>query len=200
MFTPLPAKVLSLFVRKLRGTLQRLPAKRDYVGNWSICGAVRSLRRIERSIRNNVVWLMIFYFVYASKQADYCGKIKDSLHNLKFLFSTINKLLQMNSDRLYPSSTDDSALANTFADFFAVKISKIRTSIQGAKSNLGVTSLSPVTCTARLSSFCQVDCSVAHKLLTGLTKKFCSLDPLPAHVLKECGDTLLPIFTMIVNC
>jgi len=74
----------------------------------------------------------------------------------------------MNTDRLYPSSTDDSALANTFADFFAEKISKIRISIQGAKSNL--TSPSLVTCTVRLSSFCQVDCSVVHKLLTGLAK------------------------------
>jgi len=55
----------------------------------------------------------------------------------------------MHTDRLYPSST----LANTFADFFDEKISKIRISMQGAKSNLDVTSLSPVTCTARLSSF-----------------------------------------------
>ena len=73
----------------------------------------------------------------------------------------------MNTDRLYPSSTDDGALANTFAE----KISKIRTSIQGAKCNLGVTSLSFVTSTARLSSLSQVNCSVVHELLTGLTKK-----------------------------
>jgi len=138
--------------------------------------------------------------LYASKQAYYYRKIKDNLHNPKFLFSTINKLLQMNTDRLYPSSTDNSALANTFADFFDEKISKIRISIQVAKSNLDVTSLSPVTCTARLSSFRQLDCSVVHKLLTGLTKKSCSLDPLHACVLKECSDTLLPIFTSIINC
>ena len=60
--------------------------------------------------------------LYASKQAYVCEKIKDNSYNPKFLFSTINKLLQMNTDRLYPSSTDDSALANTFADFFAEKI------------------------------------------------------------------------------
>ena len=78
----------------------------------------------------------------------------------------------MNTDRLYPSCNDNSALANTFADFFVEKISKIRTSILGAKSNLGVISLSPVRCTARFSSFRQVDCSVVHKLLTGLTFAF----------------------------
>ena len=137
--------------------------------------------------------------LYASKQAYYCGKIKDNLHNPKFLFPTINKLLQMNTERLYPSSTDDSALANTFADCFSEKISKIRTSIQGAKSNLGVTSLSPVTCTARLSSFCRVDCSVVHKLLTGLTKKSCSLDPLPACVLKECSDVIAYLYHHCVS-
>ena len=106
----------------------------------------------------------------------------------------------MNTDRLYPSSTDESASANTFADFFAEEISKSRISIQGAKSNLSATSRSPATCTARLSSSSQVNCSVFHKLLTGLTKKYCSVDPLPACVLKECSDTLLPIFTIIINC
>ena len=79
----------------------------------------------------------------------------------KHILKNYNFLLQMNTDRLYLSS----ALANTFADFFAEKISKIRISIQGAKSNLGVTSLSPVTCTACLSSFSQVDCSVMPVLL-----------------------------------
>ena len=137
---------------------------------------------------------MVNDLLYASKQIYYCGKVKDNSHNPEFLFSTINKLLQVNTDHLYPSSTDDSALANTFAE----KISKISTSIQGAKSNLGATSLSPVTCTAHLSSFSQVDYGVIHKLLTGLTKKSCSLDLLPACVLKECSDTLLPIFTMII--
>ena len=106
----------------------------------------------------------------------------------------------MNTDRLYPGCHDESALTNTFADFFVEKITKILTSILGAKSDLGVMSLSPVTCTARFSSFHQVDCSVVHKLLTGLTKKSCSLDPLPACVLKECCDTPLLIFTRIINC
>ena len=93
----------------------------------------------------------------------------------------------MNSDHLHPSSTDDSALANTFADFFAKKISKLHNSIQGTKSSLGATSLSPVTCTACLSSFSQVDYSVVHKLLTGLKKKKKTLalciDPSCLHVL-----------------
>ena len=101
---------------------------------------------------------------------------------------------------LYPSSTDDSALANTFADFVAEKIYKMGNSIQGTKSSLGAKSLSPVTCTAHLSPFSQVDYGVIHKLLTWLTKKSCSLDLLPACVLKECSDNLLPIFTMIIIC
>ena len=139
------------------------------------------------------------------EQAYYCVKIRDNSHNPKPLltFSTINKLLQMNSDHLHPSSTDDSALANTFADFFAKKISKLRNSIQGTKSSLGALSLSPVTYTACLSSFSQVDYSVVHKLLTGLKKKHsCSLhrSHLPTCVLMECSDTLLPTFTMVINC
>ena len=52
---------------------------------------------------------------------------------MRNLFSTINNLLQMNTDRLYPSCNDDSALVNSFADFLAEKILKICTSIMGAK-------------------------------------------------------------------
>lgn len=57
--TPLPVEGLLQSVRKLRGIPQRLPPKRDYVGNWSIGGAVRSLKRI----RKNVAWLMISYML-----------------------------------------------------------------------------------------------------------------------------------------
>ena len=45
-----------------------------------------------------------------------------------------------------------------------------------------------------------MDYSVVHKLFTGLTKKYCSLDLLPACVMKEYNDILLLIFTMIINC
>ena len=85
----------------------------------------------------------------------------------------------MNSDHLHPSSTDDSALANTFADFFAKKISKLRNSTQGTKSSLGATSLSPFTYTACLSSFSQVDYIVVHKMLTVLKKKFLLFASIP---------------------
>ena len=61
MLMPLPIKGLLLFIQKLCGVFQRLPPKRDYVGDWSICGTVQSLKHIEKSIRNNVAWLMISY-------------------------------------------------------------------------------------------------------------------------------------------
>ena len=80
---------------------------------------------------------------FASKQTYCCENIKDNSYNQEFLFSIINKLLQLNNDLLYPSSTNNNAFANGFADFFAETISKIRSSILVAKSNLGVISLSP---------------------------------------------------------
>ena len=125
--------------------------------------------------------------LHASKQAHYHAKIKGNSHNQTFLFSTINKLLQKNTDRLYPSSTDDGTLANAFADFFAEKISKIRTAILETKSNLSVNFLVPVPCSARFSSFNEVDCSAVHRLLSSLSKKSCSLDPVPACVLMDAA-------------
>ena len=36
-------------------------------------------------------------------------------------------------------------------------------------------------------------------LLKSISKKSCSLDPIPATVMKACYDTLLPVITDIVN-
>ena len=43
---------------------------------------------------------MVNDLLYASKQTYYCGNAKDNSHNPKFLFSTIKKLLQVNTDHL----------------------------------------------------------------------------------------------------
>lgn len=103
--------------------LQRLPPKRDYAGNWSIwCSAVRNLKRIEKSIRNNVVWLMIFYMLLNKHTIVERSRTIRIIRNFCFIYQQV---ASMNTDRLYPSSTDDSALANTFADFFPEKISSL---------------------------------------------------------------------------
>ena len=198
MLMPLPANGLSSFVRKLRGILQRLSPKRNYAGNLSVCGAVRSLNRIEENINNNAR-RVVNDLLHASKQAHYHAKIKDNSHNQTFLFSTINKLLQKSTNRLYPSSTDDGTLANAFADFYAEKISKIRTAILETKSNLSVNFLAPVPCSARFSSFNEVDCSAVHRLLSSLSKKSCSLDPVPACVLMDAAILHCLFFTEIIN-
>ena len=144
---------------------------------------------------------MVKDLLYASKRTYYCGKVKNNLHNPKFLFSTINKLLQVNTDHLIP------AAPMTVPWQILLLISLLRSFLKYALP-FRVPSLIMVlhllllliTCTAHLSSFSQVDCIVVHKLLTRLTRKSCSLDLLPACVLKECSDTLLPIFTMIIVC
>ena len=123
MLTPFPTKGLSLFVRKLSGILQRSPPKRDYVRDWSIGGTVQSLRQSESGIRSNFVWLTIFYMLLNKHTIVRRLRKTQIMQNL--CFQTINKLLEMNTDHLYPSCNNGSALAKTFADFFVEKFSKI---------------------------------------------------------------------------
>lgn len=93
----------------------------------------------------------------------------------------------MNTDRLYPSSTDDSALANTFAE----KISSLILVL-----HLFLLLRVQLVClpSAKWTTVSFTNC------LLGWQKKYCSLDLLPACVMKEYNDILLLIFTMIINC
>ena len=81
-------------------------------------------------------------------------------------------------------------------------MSKIRTSILRAKSNLSVLRLSLLLRAqlAFLPSISEVDCSVVHILLASLSKKYPAPYILLLHacVLKEYRGTLLRTFTKII--
>ena len=59
-----PSRQRSIIVRpKAQWYTSEIASQKRLSRDWSICGAVRSLRRIESSIRSNLVWLMIFYML-----------------------------------------------------------------------------------------------------------------------------------------
>ena len=110
----------------------------------------------------------------------------------------MNKLLQENSDQLYPKAADDKRLANSFADFFATKIENIQLEIQRVQSDSDPPLHIDKTMSS-FSSFKDITNSDALKLLSSCTAKSCPLDPLPALVLEECSHTLLPVYTRLIN-
>lgn len=54
-------------------------------------------------------------------------------------------------------------------------------------------------CRVKLDCFTSMTCDELSPLVRKIATISCSLDPIPANVLKNCFDTLLPVITRIVN-
>ena len=63
------------------------------------------------------------------KSAHYTSIINEHSSDQRILFATVNKLLQKPSEKRYPPSVDNTALANSFADFFINKVDKIHSKL-----------------------------------------------------------------------
>ena len=64
--------------------------------------------------------------LYEAKEQHYSAGIQENVHDSKLLFRTVDKLLQRNIEKRYPSANGDQELANAIADFFSAKIVRIR--------------------------------------------------------------------------
>ena len=64
--------------------------------------------------------------IFTTKMDYYSSLIDDAGSDSKALFRNINRLLHRKPDRLYPSCTSASDLANNFANFFTEKIATIK--------------------------------------------------------------------------
>ena len=64
--------------------------------------------------------------LYKAKEFYSSSVIRDNAYDTRLLFRSIDKLLQRQTERHYPSADNDQQLANDFADFFTAKIERIR--------------------------------------------------------------------------
>ena len=153
----------------------------------------RSLERRWRSTRlpgdyeNYVIQCDAVNSLLKSAKVSYYGNIiKNSKHDQRVLFQTVDRLLHTKSDPLYPTSSSDSDLANKIADFFTEKITSLRNSLDGSSSTL--VHLDDFSHASRvLSHFKNVTEAQVSSLITGSAVKSCPLDPAPAVVLKNAG-------------
>ena len=92
--------------------------------------------------------------LYKAKEFYYSSVIQDNAHDTRLLFRSIDKLLQRQSEKHYPSADNDQQLAIAFADFFTTKIERIREELVLRKSGLVHSpGLAKPTCLSRLSEF-----------------------------------------------
>ena len=79
--------------------------------------------------------LLLKNLIFTTKMDYYSSLIDDAGSDSKALFRNINRLLHRKPDKLYPSCTSASDLANNFANFFTEKI-KVKNDPRSEFSNL----------------------------------------------------------------
>ena len=71
------------------------------------------------------------------KSTYYTDTINEYSSDQRILFKTVGKLLQKSTNKRYPPSSDDTAVANSFADFFTSKIDRIHHGLVERKIRVG---------------------------------------------------------------
>ena len=104
----------------------------------------------------------------------YSGIIQESSNNPRTLFSTVNKLLHKGVPVEYSVESSLTSLVRRLQ-------------------------FCEIVHQCALSCFMSVTLSDVSELLSKMTIKSCSLDPVPASVLKQCTSVRLPVMTQIVN-
>ena len=147
--------------------------------------------------------------------------LKSSSGDIKTLYKKLNRLLGNAASDL-PQHQDEAKLAESFKNFFGEKITDIRDNIEEEvkerrakdptedvkdppeeakdpsedSQQQGDANHRPYPEFTRFDPITEED---LRKLVSKMSNKFCSLDPIPTFVLKKCVDELTPILLHIVN-
>ena len=122
--------------------------------------------------------------------------------NQQQLFKTFNKLFDRNTGNLsLPSYKNSSTLADNFNKFFLTKVSDIRSNLPSSTlPNPAFPNPAPTTSnTFQLSSFEPTTMDELRQIIKTHGIKTSSNDPLPAFLLEENLELLLPHFETLVN-
>jgi len=113
----------------------------------------------------------------------------------KDLFRVVDKLSTPRNENALPSYDSSKVLADNFANFFESKVNNLRRSLP--------TDVTPPKisekCRHSFSEFAKVSEDDVQKIIKSATITSCSLDPLPAELMKTCLPELLPTIIKIIN-
>ena len=90
-------------------------------------------------------------------------------------------------------------LANRFGDFFCQKIEVIRNDLFARYTPVANSLVDAQACSAELNEFERMTEDQVKSLINSCRLKTCILDPLPASIMKDCMDVLLPVLTKMIN-
>ena len=146
---------------------------------------LQDLKTIRNSYRHHL---------RVSKIAHFNESIKSARGNSRQLFSITMGLMGKVKTNILPDSSDDSALATEFADFFIEKITKIRDELRHVPRytpSEGVTS--------KFSCFTELSQEQTSKLIKSSKPTTCNTDPIPSSIIKENSDILASLITLVIN-
>ena len=131
----------------------------------------------------------------------YASLINENKSDPKVLFNTMDRMLHRKPQNHYPSGGSPKELCDKFADFFCDKIVTIRhqldtLSITGAPA---FPLIDDAIITYELIEFSPTSEDELSGFVNKIAAKSCSLDPVPASLLRYCIDDLLPIIKSVVN-
>ena len=133
------------------------------------------------------------------KSTYYTDIVNEYSSDQRILFKTVGKLLQKSTSKRYSPSSDDTILANSFADFFTSKIVRIHHGLIERKIRVGSSPSDVKVCGAEFCNFPEVTLEELKKFSRKPLSKSCELDPLPAVVLKGSLTVLFPTIMRIIN-
>ena len=115
----------------------------------------------------------------------------------KSLYSVVNSLLDNNRETVLPTAKSDQELANSFRTYFSEKIEKIRKALPQAIDDHTQRDLPPNV--TPLAVFEPTDADEVRQIVKSFPIKCSSDDPLPASVVSENTELLIPFWVDIVN-
>ena len=170
----------------------------------------RIRRRSERKFRkyptdefyNEMINIRDFFdaSVNAARRSYYTNLIRKNKDNLKFIYKTINSLIDENDQKVLPTTSNHAKLADEMAEFFRKKVSDIRSSFASNPSvQLSTMDHTYLSNDAYFSNFNAITSDELLKIIKDLNNKESFSDPIPLPFLKGNLEYFLPILLDIVN-
>ena len=121
--------------------------------------------------------------------------------NQQKMYRLLNTLLGRHSVPNLPKAVSEARLANNFSEFFASKISRIRSEIEVAPVArvFSVDFLAPLPVELSLSQFEPVSEDMVHRYIQNSNKTYCSLDPINVMKLGSSFGKAAPYIRTIIN-
>jgi len=138
--------------------------------------------------------------VRSTKQSFLKKEIEDNSYNPKALYRLVNKLTNPVCNYL-PTASMNASLANEFVEFFDSKIKKIRQNLATLEYKVdGIPVPDDESCTnVKFIMFNEISESSVNEVIGSMPNKYCDLDVVPTHLLKQCLPVLLPVITLLIN-